>query len=83
MAKWFVQAREIERLRRENERLLKLLAELRTRLGEDADNLDIYGVSAEEKKLVEQGRSIEAIKAYRVRTGADLLTAKNAIDSVS
>jgi ribosomal protein L7/L12 len=41
------------------------------------------GVSDEEKQLVKDGKAVAAIKAYRERTGADLLTAKNAIDSVS
>ncbi|MGV9188112.1 50S ribosomal protein L7/L12 [Arcanobacterium canis] len=83
MAKWFDQAREIERLRRENGRLLALVAQLKARLGDDAKNIDAFGVSPNERQLVATGRKIEAVKAYRERTGADLVTAKNAIDSVS
>ena len=83
MAKWFDQAREIDRLRSENQRLLSLAEQLKIRLGDSAANTDIYGVSAEEKQAVADGRPVEAIKKYRERTGADLLTAKRAIDSVS
>ncbi|USR79865.1 50S ribosomal protein L7/L12 [Arcanobacterium pinnipediorum] len=82
MGKWFDQAREIERLRRENQRLLILVAQLKERLGDEASNVDVFGVSAEERQLATSGRKVEAIKAYRERTGADLVTAKNAIDSV-
>ncbi|WP_216378133.1 hypothetical protein [Arcanobacterium phocae] len=83
MSKWFSQAREIERLRHENQRLLALVAQLKNRLGDNASSVDIFGVSAEERRLALSGRKIEAIKTYRERTGADLLTAKKAIDSVS
>lgn len=83
MGKWFDQAREIERLQRENQRLLALVKQLKTRLGDDAGDVDVFGVSTEERQLVEVGRKVEAVKAYRERTGADLLTAKNAIDSLS
>lgn len=83
MGKWFDQAREIERLQRENQRLLALVKQLKTRLGDEAGDVDVFGVSTEERQLVEQGRKVEAVKAYRERTGADLLTAKNAIDSLS
>lgn len=83
MAKWFDQAREIDRLRSENQRLLVLAEQLKNRLGGAAANTDIYGVSDEEMQAVADGRPVEAIKKYRERTGADLLTAKRAIDSVS
>lgn len=83
MGKWFDQAREIERLQRENQRLLALVKQLKTRLGDEAGDVDVFGVSTEERQLVEAGRKVEAVKAYRERTGADLLTAKNAIDSLS
>lgn len=83
MGKWFDQAREIERLQRENQRLLALVEQLKTRLGDEAGDVDVFDVSTEERQLVEQGRKVEAVKAYRERTGADLLTAKNAIDSLS
>lgn len=83
MGKWFDQAREIERLQRENQRLLALVKQLKTRLGDEAGDVDVFGVSTEERQLVEEGRKVDAVKAYRERTGADLLTAKNAIDSLS
>lgn len=88
MGKWFDQAREIERLQRENQRLLELVTQLKARLGEEglgdeASNVDVFGVSDEERQLVAAGRKVEAIKAYRERTRADLVTAKNAIDSIS
>lgn len=88
MGKWFDQAREIESLQRENQRLLALVTQLKARLGEEglgeeASNVDVFGVSAEERQLVAAGRKVEAIKAYRERTRADLVTAKNAIDSIS
>ncbi|MDO5701258.1 MAG: 50S ribosomal protein L7/L12 [Bowdeniella nasicola] len=81
MAKWFDQAREIERLRRENQRLATLVGELTERLAEDAADVDVFGVSADERQMVRDGRQVEAVKAYRERTGADLLTAKKAIDA--
>lgn len=83
MGQWFNQAREIERLRRENQRLLTLVTQLKSRLGDEAGTVDAFGVSAEERQLVAAGRKIEAIKAYRERTGADLQTARNAIASVA
>lgn len=83
MGKWFDQAREIERLQRENQRLLALVKQLKTRLADEAGDVDVFGVSTEERELVEEGRKVDAVKAYRERTGADLLTAKNAIDSLS
>ena len=78
MGKWFNQAAEIEKLRKENQRLLALVERLKTFTGADAST----GVSAEERQLIAAGKKIQAIKLYRERTGADLLTAKNAIDSV-
>ncbi|KAA8722556.1 hypothetical protein [Corynebacterium spheniscorum] len=93
MGKWFDQAREIERLQRENQRLLALVTQLKAclgeeglgeeGLGEEVSNVDVFGVSAEERQLVAAGRKVEAIKAYRERTRTDLVTAKNAIDSIS
>lgn len=71
MGKWLRQAAEIEQL------CARLSA-----AGADA-SVDAYGVNAEERTLISQGRRIEAIRKYRERTAADLLTAKNAIDSAS
>lgn len=81
MGKWFEQAAEIQRLREQVQRQRFVIDQLRTQLG--GDQVDIYGVSDEERRLVAAGKPIEAIKDYRQRTGADLLTAKTAIDSVT
>lgn len=70
-------------MQRENQRLLALVKQLKTRLADEAGDVDVFGVSTEERELVEEGRKVDAVKAYRERTGADLLTAKNAIDSLS
>ncbi|MEV4636713.1 hypothetical protein AB0J80_05095 [Actinoplanes sp. NPDC049548] len=35
------------------------------------------------EELVRQGRPIHAVRAYREETGADLLTAKQAVDAIS
>lgn len=82
MGKWFDQAREIEQLRRENARLTALVKHLKTETGVSTD-VNEYGVSAGERNLAAAGEQIQAIKKYRERTGADLRTAKDAIDSVS
>ena len=82
MAKWFQQAAEIDRLRAEVKRQAQLLEQLSQKLGSDQAGMDIYGVSTEELALIAEGKQIPAIKHYRERTGADLVTAKNAIDSV-
>ena len=90
VGKWFQQAQEIDRLRAERDRLqaeLKRqtlrLEHLAATLGPEYASLDLYGVNADERALVAAGSPIPAIKAYRERTGADLLTAKKAIDSVA
>lgn len=82
MAKWFQQAAEIERLRAEVKRQTQMIERLAANLGPEHGDLDLYGVSADERELVAAGNPILAIKAYRERTGADLLSAKKAIDSV-
>lgn len=83
MGKWFDQAREIEVLRAENTRLQNLVLHLQSALGPEAADINAYGVSDEERALVSAGKQVEAIKRYRERTGAGLLAAKNAIDSVA
>ncbi|MDP9800136.1 ribosomal protein L7/L12 [Arcanobacterium wilhelmae] len=84
MGKWFDQAREIERLRaevvRQREAIERLLVQM-NKAGMRPEK-DPYAVTTQERALAMQGRQVEAIKAYRVRTGADLVTAKKAIDSV-
>lgn len=85
MGTWINQAREIKRLRQEIQRQQSVIAALRQRLGEDASDIDVndYGVVEAERALIADGRPVAAMKAYRERTGADLVTAKKAIDSVS
>lgn len=79
---WFNQKREIEDLKKEVARQKALIASLRAKLGADAAG-DDYGVDENERFLVRNGKNIAAVKAYRERTGADLVTAKAAIDSIS
>lgn len=82
MTKWFKQAAEIDRLRAEVKRQALLLERLKGSVGSEHVHTDTYGVSADELALVAAGKPIPAIKHYRERTGADLVTAKKAIDSV-
>lgn len=83
MPNWFNNAAEVKRLRAEVQRQAAVIEDLTQRLGLTAGDVNAYGVSDAERALVEQGEPIKAIKAYRERTGADLLTGKRAIDSVS
>lgn len=83
MALWASKQQEVEKLRRENQRLQRQVLELTARLGQQASDIDPYGVSAEERETAMSGKKIQAVKMYRERTGADLLTAKQAIDSLS
>ncbi|MDU0967751.1 MAG: 50S ribosomal protein L7/L12 [Actinomycetaceae bacterium] len=82
MGKWFSQAKEIERLRQENARLIALVDTLNARLG-TGTAVNVYGVSDAEREVAKAGKPVEAMKLYRERTGADLIIAKKAIDSVS
>lgn len=82
MGKWFQQAAEIERLQAEVKRQALMLEQLAAQRSPEHGTVNVYGVSAQETALVAEGKPIPAIKAYRERTGADLLTAKKAIDSV-
>ncbi|MGJ9627398.1 50S ribosomal protein L7/L12 [Actinotignum sp. GS-2025c] len=85
MGKWFRQAEEIEKLRNELKQKSAIIQQLRDQLAAVgvAPSVDTFGVTNEERTLVAQGRQIEAIKKYRERTGTDLVTAKNAIDSIN
>lgn len=84
MPKWFDQAAEIARLRKENERQVLLINALNAKLEAAgiAPEANPYGVSDAERAAASAGKKVEAVKQYRQRTGADLLTAKKAIDSV-
>lgn len=84
MAKWWNQAQEIQKLQAELKRQAETIKQLTSQLEQaGTEVINPQGVSDEEKQLVKDGKAVAAIKAYRERTGADLLTAKNAIDSVS
>ncbi|MGZ7495491.1 hypothetical protein ACXM2N_00085 [Corynebacterium sp. ZY180755] len=84
MAKWWNQAQEIQKLQAELKRQAETIKQLTSQLEQAGiEAINPQGVSDEEKQLVKDGKAVAAIKAYRERTGADLLTAKNAIDSVS
>lgn len=83
MLAWFNNAAEVKRLRAEVQRQAAVIEDLTQRLGLAAGDVNAYGVSDAERALVAQGEPIKAIKAYRERTGAGLLTGKRAIDSVS
>lgn len=84
MPKWWNQAQEIQKLQAELKRQAETIKQLTSQLEQAGiEVINPQGVSDEEKQLVKDGKAVAAIKAYRERTGADLLTAKNAIDSVS
>ena len=80
MGIWIGDAREFEELREENERLKQRVAHLERLLGTSGEAIDL-ALSDSERALLAQGRKLEAVKAYRDRTGTDLKTAKEAIDA--
>lgn len=78
---------EIERLRLENERLARELAQQRAAQVQGgttvpASAYDSRAVNEEEWRLAISGEKIKAIKVYRERTGCSLKDAKEAIDAV-
>lgn len=81
MGIWIGDAREFEELREENERLKERIAHLERLLKASEETIDL-ALSESERALLAQGRKLEAVKAYRDRTGTDLKTAKEAIDAV-
>ena len=81
MGIWIGDAREFEELREENERLKERVAHLERLLKASGETIDL-ALSDSERALLAQGRKLEAVKAYRDRTGVDLKTAKQAIDAV-
>ena len=81
MGIWIGDAREFEELREENERLKQRVVHLERLLGTSGEAIDL-ALSDSERALLAQGRKLEAVKAYRDRTGVDLKTAKEAIDAV-
>ena len=81
MGIWIGDARKLEELREENERLKERVAHLERLLKASGEAIDL-ALSDSERALLAQGRKLEAVKAYRDRTGVDLKTAKEAIDAV-
>lgn len=81
MGIWIGDARKFEELREENERLKERVAYLERLLKATGESIDLT-LSPSERALVAQGRKLEAVKAYRDRTGVDLKTAKQAVDTV-
>lgn len=81
MGIWIGDAREFEELREENERLKERVAHLERLLKISGETIDL-ALSESERALLAQGRKLEAVKAYRDRTGVDLKTAKQAVDAI-
>ena len=81
MGIWIGDAREFEELREENERLKERVAHLERLLKITGEAIDL-ALSDSERALLAQGRKLEAVKAYRDRTGVGLKTAKQAVDAV-
>lgn len=81
MSIWIGDAHEFEELREENERLKERVAHLERLLKTSGEAIDL-ALSESECALLAQGRKLEAVKAYRDRTGVDLKTAKQAVDAV-
>ena len=81
MGIWIGDAREFEELREENERLKQRVAHLERLLKISGETIDL-ALSDSERALLAQGRKLEAVKAYRDRTGVGLKTAKQAVDAV-
>lgn len=81
MGIWIGDAREFEELREENERLKERVAHLERLLKTSEETIDL-ALSDSERALLAQGRKLEAVKAYRDRTGVGLKTAKQAVDTV-
>lgn len=79
---WLRRTQENERLQREKRRHAAQVSYLQSHLGEAGSVGAPSPVSPEERQLVAAGELVAAIRAYRMRTGADLKTAKSAIESV-
>lgn len=82
MGTWFKQASEIQELREQNRRQARIITMLRERLKFAGIDIDHEMVDGQVRELALSGQTIQAIKLYRDRTGADLLTAKRAIDAL-
>ena len=88
MGIWIGDARKVDELREENERLKERVAHLERLLKASGEAIDLALTPSEraltpsERALVLDGRKLEAVKAYRDRTGVGLKTAKEAVDAV-
>jgi len=80
------------RLKRDQQDLKRRLDRVESMLIAIMDHLKIHydpnaavknRASDEVRRLVREGKKIEAIKLHRLETGADLAEAKDVIDSVS
>ena len=80
MGIWIGDARKFEELREENERLKERVAHLERLLKASGEAIDL-ALSPSERTLVLDGRKLEAVKAYKDRTGVSLKQAKAAIDA--
>lgn len=80
---WLGRTQEDERLQREKRRLAAQATYLGSQRSEAMRVEGLSPVSLEERQLVAAGQLVAASRVYRKRTGADLKTAKSAIDSVS
>ncbi|MGJ3508940.1 ribosomal protein L7/L12 [Enemella sp. A6] len=72
----------IDKLERRIAHLESVVEMLANKSGVAVEWAQPMGISAKEHDLVARGKKIEAIKAYRERTGAGLMEAKNVIDSI-
>ena len=81
MGIWIGDARKFDELREENERLKERVAHLERLLKASGESIDL-ALSPFERALLLDGRKLEAVKAYRDRTGVGLKTAKEAVDAV-
>lgn len=85
---WPSRDAQIDGLRREVQRqaayIKQLEAQLRSSGGTlpDQSYISNYGLSDKEMSLLRTGKKIAAIRAYRKRTGAGIIAAKEAIEGV-
>lgn len=76
---------ELTLLRRRVELLEAQVQALAQFTGIDPNHLPSQAdtVSAEVRALVEQGKTVQAVKVHREQTGLDLLTAKRDVDAIA
>lgn len=77
---------QVDRLHRRNRELEGAVRELAARAGVGGDELERIlsdadpGLNPEVRRLLDEGRHVSAIRAYREATGAGLREAKEAVD---